>query len=177
MRTVRSLVGAREVAYLRWWWLALLAFWLTGASASPFSEKDFAPLIRQHFLLGTGAPLQEDAIAETDAKRIVRKNLDSALLTRGVRISGVDFRFVPPSQDAEAHVAVLVLSYSNSKIALSMANTLSKLNNYFRRTKILTRFSTAPVGKQLVIAFTEDAGNELMVKFVDAVPLRLHQEK
>lgn len=153
--------------------LTVLILWKSCLQAD--TSKSPTTIIRQalteRLMSRTVNPsLQENQTTSADIRAILHDNLDSSLLTSIMETTGTDFRFVPSGQDIEAQVAILVLSYPDKKTVLSMIKKLVKMGGYFKRTKILTRFSCASVDNRLVIAFTENAGNEDVVEFIDEFP-------
>jgi len=100
-------------------------------------------------------------------REVVQKNLAGNLLTSVRDVGGTDFRFVPSGEQDEVQVAMLTLTYADDETAKRMARHLLVRKAYFRNTKILTRFCHVPAGHQLTIVFTENSGNEAVVKFVD----------
>ncbi len=105
---------------------------------------------------------------------IVRENLDGELLASVRAISGKDFRFVPAGQRAEAQVGVLLLGFSDEPSAASAAQRLALRGGHFQNTVILTPFAYRRSGDQMVVAFTENAGNAEVVQLVRALPQRLY---
>jgi hypothetical protein len=155
------------------WITLMLMLWGNSLQAAPpaFSERDFRQTLNEHLLTGTAnSALQENPIPPAIVRTILRENLDSSLLTRVLKTTGADFRFVISGQQTESQAGILIVSYRNEKIASDMAKRLAVRGAYFKHIKILTRFSHASVGNQLVVAFTENAGNEVVVKFIDEFP-------
>jgi len=114
--------------------------------------------------------LKESLLTSTDVRSIVHENLDPGLLNELREGTGTDFSFISSSQNDESHVTILILTYSADKTADQMAERLGKIGGYFRHSKILTPFSYVASGEQVVIAFTENAGNEFVVKFINELP-------
>jgi hypothetical protein len=138
-------------------------------------------IIRQQLinrLLSGGAVsgLRQHEIRTSDVRMIVQRNLDPTMVSTVVDTKGIDFRFPRSGQQTEGQVAVLELHYATSDIALRMARKLNKRGGYFKHTKILTPFSYASVSDLLVIAFTENAGDEEIVRFIKDVPAFLKQQ-
>ncbi len=138
------------------------------ASTPAIPDKIVQQALIERFLSGSeNAPLRETTMTKKNIQIVVRNNLDPGLLIPVPEMTGTDFRFIQPGQRDEVHVAVLILSYPDEKTAYRMAKKLVNKGGYFRQTKILTRFSYVPVENQLVIAFTETAGDDEIVKFID----------
>jgi hypothetical protein len=149
----------------------LLVWGCAHASAQPSPEHVIRQALSQRLLAGASdSTLREAAVPPADVRRIVTLNLDTGLSGSLVSSAGTEFRFNEPQQRLDSQVSVLVLIYPNHAVALRMNRSLAKRGGYFTGTKILTRFSSVPVRNQLVIVFTENAGNDAVVKFIDAVP-------
>lgn len=121
-------------------------------------------------------PLKESQLTPTDVRAILRDNLDPILLNEIQEATGTDFRFFSSDQQNEAHIAILIITYPDEKTALHMADKLAGIGGFFKRSKILIPFSSAATVEQVVIAFTENAGNEFVVKFIKDLP-RLFEKK
>lgn len=155
------------------WIVTVLMLWgsclQAGTPAPP--DKVMRQALTERLISGiANASLLETPITSANVWAIVHDNLDPSLLTSVLKTTGTDFRFVQPRQHTEAQVTMLILSYSDEKTAFRMTKKLASRDGYFKRTKILTRFSCVPVGSQLVIAFTENTGNEDVVKFINEFP-------
>jgi hypothetical protein len=156
-----------------WLLFAILMLWgscLRAATPVPLDEA-IRQVLTEHLISEARySSFQENKITSMNIRTIVRNNLDSGLLNSVLKTTGTDFRFIHSREHAEAQVGVLILSYPDEKIVSYMSKRLDKMGGYFRRTKILTRFSCMPIGKQLVISFTENAGDEDIVKFINEFP-------
>jgi hypothetical protein len=138
--------------------------------ASP--DKIIRQALTEHFASKyTDSSLQETPITSAHAKTIIHKNLNSTLLTSVIKIIGSDFRFIDPEQQIETQAAMLIVYYSGEKTALNALKKISTRAGYFKNTKILTRFSCVLDGNRLIIFFTENSGNEEVVKFIDRLPI------
>jgi hypothetical protein len=166
--------------FLLFWAIAAL---VTGvgcfASAMPATLTQMLKTrLAEHLIPGSTPPLiRETPIELTYVRTIVRDNLNGSLLTSVRGSSGTDSRFVPTGSESEAQIALLILEYADREIASRMAARLSSRKGYFKNTKILTRFSYATAGNQLAIVFTENAGNEAIVKFIDKIAETFRAER
>ena len=169
LRTQRGVVK-----FLSWMHVFFIVTVLGGGnlSAAPLIPPD--KVIRQVIienLLDGDAHLfmRETPIASERVVDLVRNHIDSGLIASVLMAEGSEFRFVKPGEHNETHVAVLTLSYRDEKTALKMKARVA--NDYFKRTKILTLFSCVAVGNQLVVVFTEKAGDEDVVKFIKSIDM------
>ena len=145
------------------------------AVPSALSGNDFRQILSEHLLSGNALPtLAESPISTVNLRAIVKDNLGSNLLTRVMTITGVDYRFTLSGQQTESQIGMLILSYPDATTSGGMAKFLAGRGGYFKGTKILTRFSCATVGNQLVVVFTENSGNEVVVNFIDELPKLLN---
>lgn len=117
--------------------------------------------------------LKETPISSANVQVVMRDNLNPGLMTGVVKTRGTDFRMTQFGQQTQ--FAILIFTYHNEETALRMSSKLSKLGGYFKHTKILTRFSCIVVGNELAVAFTENAGSEDVVKFIEEFPLILRK--
>jgi hypothetical protein len=103
-------------------------------------------------------------------REAARKRLGSDLAASATAVSGMDFTFAMPGENAAAlsHVGVWVFSYPEGNTALRMARNIT--DGHFKRTKILTAFSYAVTNDKIVIVFTESSGNGKIVDFVKSAP-------
>jgi hypothetical protein len=167
------------VTYLLLAWV--ICFFIVDSWSHAASVIEPEVIIRQQLInrLLSGAAsssLREHEMRTSDVRTIVQRNLDPTIVSTVVDTKGIDFRFPRSGQQTEGQVAVLELHYATSDIALRMARKLSKRGGYFKQTKILTPFSYASVSDLLVIAFTENAGDKEIVRFINDVPAFLKQQ-
>lgn len=149
----------------------LLALGCNHASAQPSPQTVVRRALIQRLVAGgADSALREDSIPPAEVRTIVKENLDSTLAASLRTAAGTDFRFHESQRQTDAQVSVLVLTYENRATAERMNRALAKRQGYFTGSKVLTRFSSVPVRNQLVIAFTENAGNDAVVGFVNGVP-------
>lgn len=157
---------------LLWTVIVLL---LTGA-CPPAGPETPDQILRRTLIERLIPDAANDSVRETElvpakVRLIVRDRLPSGLLDSLDETSGKDFRFVPNGAEGEAHVALLILTYTREQDAASASRKLAQAEGYFERTKILTRFSSARVSKQVLIVFTENAGNDAVVDLVLQAPV------
>jgi hypothetical protein len=168
-----SLRKRTNTCFLVVWLVMVLMLWgscLQAGTPTP-PVNVIRKALTERLISGTAnSSLQENPITSANVRAIVHDNLDSSLLNAVLTTTGTDFRFVPSGQHNEAQVAILILTYADEKAALHMTKKLGSRGGYFKLTKILTRFSCAPDGNQLVIIYTENAGNEDVVKFINEFP-------
>ena len=150
--------------------LLFVVFSLPVEGVSPPVQIVRSALIDRFDLGKTPSSLQEDLLSETEIRGILSERLDSVLLQRLKKASGKDFRMGAPGGPAVGSVVVLILSYPDAGTADDMARLLEGEGGYLRRTKILAPFSAVSVGHQLIIAFTENAGDAAIAVFVRSLP-------
>lgn len=157
-------------------WLFILTASILGEDRlQADTSKPLDSIVRQvltEYLISkpVASSLRENRIAPAHVRAIVHDNLDPGLSAPVMEATGTDFRFTPSGPAIEAQAAVLILSYPDEKTVGSMIKKLAKMGGYFKRTKILTRFSCAQVDNRLLIAFTENAGDQDLVQFIDEFP-------
>ena len=159
------------------WMFFAMTLWGGSLRAAPpaLSEKGFRQALSEHLLSGTAVPtLLENPISTANLRAIVKDNLDSHLLIKVIKATGADFRFTLSGQQTESQIGILILSYPDEKTSGVMTEILAGRGGYLKGTKILTHFSCASVDNQLVVVFTENSGNEVVVKFVDEFPKLLN---
>jgi hypothetical protein len=119
---------------------------------------------------GGDSTLHAVELTPEEVRATIRDNLDPRLLASATRTGGKSFRFAEVRQHVEEQVGVLSIDYPDSGTARRMSEVLVDRKGYFAGTPILTPFSSVPVRNQLVIAFTENAGDQAVVNFVRGVP-------
>lgn len=100
-------------------------------------------------------------------RRIAGNKLDDRLLETGPAIQGTEVRFILPDRQSEAQIAIVTLTYPDHETALQKSELLIGLERYFQKTMVLTRFAYAVPDETLVIIFTENAGDDRIVRFID----------
>lgn len=153
--------------------LALLVLgmpWLhADASATP--DDLVRSALVERFPQPDAASLEELPFAVADLRTLTKRQLDAALLQDLRALAGRDFHFA--TANGRAQVAVLVFSYGDAATATQKAARLGRLGGYFRNTKILTAFSHVAQDAQLIVGFTENAGDQAVTEFVHALPALL----
>jgi hypothetical protein len=152
--------------------VCLLVVLMAGVSLAVDAPTTLTQILKtrltEHLVSGTTpSSIRETSIKQNYIRIIVRDNLNKSLLTSVRNVSGTDFWFIPTGSQSETQIVLLILEYPNRETASRMAKQLSTRKGYFKNTKILTRFSYTTVGNQLAIVFTENAGNEALIKFID----------
>lgn len=141
------------------------------SESQALSNIDFQQTLNEHLSSrAVISSLQNSAIPSARVYAIVQNNLDSSLLERSLKITGTEFRFYLAGQQTESQIAILIVSYPNVQTACDMKKRLDSMGGYFKHTKILTRFSSFSFSKEFVITFTENSGNEVVVKLIDEFP-------
>ena len=161
---------------LRIFWLSILISWLTlgCAGASQATSEKITPEIIPEQLVELlsktypGSHITQTPRTSEDLQQIIRTNLSSKLLDAQPVITGTQYSFVS-EPDREAQVNLLSLVYPDNDAATRAVTQLSAHKGYFKKTVVLTRFSYATVGDhQLIILFTEQAGDEKLVERIDS---------
>ena len=152
--------------------LVLVVLWggcLRAENSTPLSEVMRQALFDSFISVGKASSINASRITPADVRAIIHSNLSPDLLDPALRTTGTDYRLMGKGQAVEAHVGILILLYADGETALSMGRKLIDMNGYFNRTKILVRFSYTLIGRRLVVAFTENAGDEEIVGFIDGL--------
>jgi hypothetical protein len=197
-RPVRQMAALRGLPYfcsdIRVFWrrmglVLLLASWNYCAADSPAISPVTAflspgKIVRQavveHLLQGDESLLKREIVIRSDdakaVKDLVRYRLDPGLLKSGT-VSAFSFVFTKPGAQDERSVATWVITYWDKKTAQRMSELPVMKSDYFRRTKILTLFSSAVVDRHLVIVFTENSGDEDIVRLIKSIPEYLDRQQ
>ena len=149
-----------------WACAALALFGVAAFSAETRSPSLFAAATVRDALKEQGVAPEMRVVSRTsdDLRRVVSRNLDLRLLTQAQSISGRDFEFQFADPNRTAHLGVIVLKYPAVAEAQRMVAVLAPRQNYFRRSKILIRFSTIVLGSLLVVTYSENSGDDRIVK-------------
>jgi hypothetical protein len=155
--------------------IALLAFCtcaVTAASQQSNSPAIFAANVVREALKENAVQPEMRAVSQTskDLRRVVSKHLDSRILPSAVTLCGQSFRFDQGSRSEQ--LSVIVLRYSSPRTTEKMAKLVKPLKNYFKNSIILIRFSVAPIGTLLVVTYSENSGDDRIVKAIDDMPAR-----
>jgi hypothetical protein len=65
---------------------------------------------------------------------------------------------------------VIILGYPTARVASQMVSILALRQNYFRNSEILIRYSVAPLGNLVVVSYSENSGDQQIVKAIDSLP-------
>jgi len=131
---------------------------------------------------GDHAGIQQEITEDTAfIREIAPKRLGVDVVSSATEVAGVNFRFAAHAQNPQGatHVTVWVFSYPDTMTALRVEKSVQGLCRngcHFRATKLLTPFSCAVVGSQVILTFTEKARDERTVAFVHSVPTLFDKE-
>ena len=149
---------------------AMLSWLTTGCAGAsqPTPEtisKQLVDLLAEAYPGGT---ITQTPRTLEDLQQIIKTHLGSKLLGAQPVITGTQYSFVS-GPDQEAQVNLLNLAYPNHDMVTHATAQLSARKGYFRNAIVLTRFSYTTIGNhQLIILFTEQAGDEKLVEFIDS---------
>jgi hypothetical protein len=105
-----------------------------------------------------------------DLRRVVSRSLDSRLLVQAQSITGRDFQYQFASSSRTTRLGVIVLRYPSAALAKKMVAVLAGRQNHFRNSIILIRFSAIPLGKLLVVTYSENSGDDRIVEALNNLP-------
>ena len=151
--------------------LWILLSWLTAGCADasqPTPETISKQLVDLLAKTYSGSTITQVPRTLEDIRQIIRVHLGSKLLDAQPVIAGTQYSFVS-GPDQEAQVNLLNLAYPNHDMVTHATAQLSARKGYFRNAIVLTRFSYTTIGNhQLIILFTEQAGDEKLVELIDS---------
>ena len=111
--------------------------------------------------------IRKITITSREALQIARKQLGLTFKKSTPLAQGDQFFVQFPDQSHETQIATLVFSYDSRRSAEAQTSSLKSRRGYFRNTKILTRFAYGVVDNQVVVIFTENAGDEKLIKIIE----------
>jgi hypothetical protein len=164
----------------RFLWVSLLfvAFCIIimpGSRLNAASQKD--PVVFFHQALTevyTGTVTAPDVsvsrIAESEVFSILKRNVNSRLLRSIQNVSGSEMALLSPGDQTRRHAAILVVEYPDAVRAQQMKSLLAVKVGYFRKTKILTSYSSVVAGDLLIISYTESSGDARMAALIKDIP-------
>lgn len=110
-----------------------------------------------------------------ELRRVVSRNLGPGLLSGALEVVGRDFQFRSSARDRQTHIGVIALRYSSPAVARRQASRLAPRQDYFRNTKILTRFAAITLDRLLVVVYSENSGDSRVVKALGELPSRFRE--
>lgn len=149
--------------------LAAAAFVFSAETQSPslFAADTVREVLKEQ---GVAPEMKIIPRTSSDLRQVASRNLDPRLLTQAQSISGRDFQYVFPASIRTAHLGVIVLRYPSVDVVKQMIALLLPRQNYFRNSKILVRFSAVSVGNLLVVTYSENSGDDRIVKALNNLP-------
>jgi hypothetical protein len=141
-------------------------------SADSQSPSQFAgEAVRQALAEGGDLPQLSSVLrTDTDLRDIVSHRLKPTLLVQVESVTGRDFHYTFRNSATSVQVGVIVLRYPSATVSKRMEERLRPLDHYFQNSKVLIRFSAAQLGTLLVIAYSENSGDDRIVKAIDRLP-------
>lgn len=150
---------------------------LFGAVQSVFSQQSespslFAATTVREALKEQGVAPEMKAIprSSSELRKIVSHHLDPRLLNKNRSISGCDFLYQFSDPNRKVQLGVIVLGYPTARVTKQMVAILTSHQNYFRNSKILIRYSVAPLGTLVVVSYSENSGDKRIVETIDSLP-------
>jgi hypothetical protein len=140
------------------------------ASAATSADALAEAQIRSALARGSDAPsiLSRD-IVPGDVSAIVRNRIDRRLSLSATGFAGRDFAIAVPEDGSRRQIGTLSVRYPSAKVARQRIALVKPVGGYFRQSKILTRFSAARRGDEIVIVYTESAGDDRMVALTRSI--------
>lgn len=152
--------------------LTCAAAGLLSCNSAPTAARDANAAVAQNVAIAAPDPLRArietefaaPAIERTardtaQVRQIVRDNVDPALLSGAIAFSGQDYRFTPADAMAR-HAGTLTITYPDAATAAEKAKLVAGDKRFFRESKILTPMVAGQAGPDLVIFYTESAGDD-----------------
>lgn len=103
--------------------------------------------------------VEQSAKDAAQVREIVSENVDPALVEGATGFSGQDYRFTPAGGLA-SHAGQLTVTYGDAAIAASRAKLVAGDKRFFRNSKVLTPMAAGQSGANVVIFYTESAGDD-----------------
>jgi hypothetical protein len=149
--------------------VVLLGAGVAGLSAQSQSPSLFAANTIREALKEQGSLPKMTTTVRTsgEMRELILRHLDGRLLSRVRSISGRDFDYEFSDPGQTVRIGVVVLEYPTATVAKQMADVLAPQKNYFHYSMIFTRFSAVPLGRVLVITYSESSGHDQIAKVLD----------
>ena len=163
---LKLIPGSTRVLFV---FVSAVSFVFSAQTQSPelFAAKVVGDALKQD---GVVAEMKTIPRTPQEIRRVVSRNLDPRLLSQVRSISGIDFEYVFPGSNPTTQLGVIKLTYRNISMATRMAKILESRQNHFRNSKILIHFSSVRLGKLLVVAYSENSGDDRVVGALNSLP-------
>jgi hypothetical protein len=137
--------------------VAGLLSWTSAATAvsDPLGNRIAAAFTRD----GVTPVIERSAMDEARTRRIVIENIDPRLADGATGFAGRDYRFIPADGLAR-HAGTLTIGYPSAPIAAEKARLVAGGDRVFRGSKILTPMVAGQARREIVIFYTESAGDD-----------------
>ena len=142
---------------------------LNSFSVQAVSEKNinvFTSLVKEHLIANSDMPINTTELSAERTRWIVETRLDPKVMDNKTIESGVSLQFIPAHSTYYSNISLLELVYPDATIAARIREKLAK-GNYFKNSKILTLFSCVQDNNQVLIIFTESAGDSQIAAFIE----------
>lgn len=155
----------------------LAALWCGLASASPLTAPDVQAVLQEAWRPAhPDAATRASGMDKAEVRQLVSRHLDRQLLQAARHVAGWTFSLAPaePAEPAGTpDIGIVLLDYADARTAARLQEQLSRQRRHFRLSKVLTPFASAAAGPQVVIVFTEKAGNAELARLVQTLPAAL----
>jgi|GEM_PF-3830941 hypothetical protein len=152
--------------------MALLGtLWCSVSTAAPVALPDVQASLQAQGPQSTqptapvAAPMEQ-----VEARRLVARHLDKRLLSTARRIEGWTFLLTSNDAGTTPDIGIVLLDYRDEVTATRQHERLTRQARHFKRSKVLTPFGSAVAGTQVVIVFTEKAGNPALARLIRTLP-------
>ena len=110
--------------------------------------------------------VSENFSKDHDKKTIIGKSLGEPFVEGVIGTTYKDLFFRDIDVKNTTHIGVVILVYSDEKLAKSAMKSIDK-SGYFENTKIFTEYTSQNTGNKNVILYTESSGDKLISSFMD----------
>lgn len=152
--------------------LGCAAAGLLSCTSAPTNAQDANAVVAQNVAIAATGPLrarietefaaptiEQTAKDAAQVRTIVGENIDPALLAGATAFAGQDYRFTPADGMAR-HAGTLTITYPDAATAAEKAKLAAGDKRFFRESKILIPMVAVQTGSDLVIFYTESAGDD-----------------
>lgn len=130
----------------------------------------FTSLVKGHLMSSSDTAIDTKEISAERTRWVVETRLSPGVLNKKTVESGISLQFTPVHTLYSSNITLLELVYPDATTAARVQKKLAN-GRYLTNSKILTPYSCVEDGNQVLIIFTESAGDSKIATFIEDFPM------
>ena len=153
-----------------------LGDWTDAAVAHARASADAASILRDRIVAAFGRGrdphLRITSRSSAEASKLGADRVDRRLIAGATAVEGRDFSFTA-ANGGKREIGLLTLRFPTAAVAARRARPLTGSDRHLSGTEIMTPMAVRASGNQVIVLFTESAGDRVVMSVLAATVARL----